>query len=62
MQIAPIKMGLLAIVILEIGALFFMLRVYNDFVSSPDSNYKNILVRQAKSGKQILNEANGINN
>ena len=62
MQIGPIKMGLLAIIILEIGVLFFMLRVYSNFVSAPDSYYKNILVRRAKNEKQIINESEGANN
>ncbi len=52
----PIKFGLLAVVVLEIGVLFFMLRVYDDFVSSPDSYYKNILVKQIKAEKQIIDE------
>lgn len=56
MQITPIKFGLLAIIVLQIGALFFMLRVYDDFVSSPDSYYKNILVQQSKAESQITNE------
>jgi len=55
-------MGLLAIIILEIGVLFFMLRVYSNFVSAPDSYYKNILVRRAKNEKQIINESEGANN
>ena len=62
MQTAPIKLGLLAVVILEIGSLFFLLRVYDDFVASPDSYYKNILVRQTKNEKQIIDENNGVNN
>ena len=53
---APIKLGLLAIIILEIGSLFFLLRVYDDFVSSPDSYYKNILVKQIKAESQIIDE------
>ncbi|OGZ41553.1 MAG: hypothetical protein A3B04_01195 [Candidatus Portnoybacteria bacterium RIFCSPLOWO2_02_FULL_39_11] len=62
MQRAPIKIGLLAVVILEIGSLFFLLHIYNDFVSSPDSYYKNILVRQNKALKQIINESDGATN
>lgn len=41
------KLGLLAVIVLEIGFLFFMLRVYNDFVSRPESYYQNILTGQA---------------
>lgn len=48
MNQSPVKMGLLAVIILEIGVLFFMLRVYNDFVSTPDNYYKNILTKQAQ--------------
>lgn len=59
---APIKFGLLAIIILEIGSLFFLLRVYDDFVSSPDSYYKNILVKQAEKEKQMVNEAYDLDN
>ena len=50
MQVAPIKLGLLAVIILEIGVLLFMLRVYDKFVSAPENYYQNILVKQ---GKQI---------
>ena len=52
MQIAPIKFGLVAVIILQIGALFFMLRVYDDFVSSPENYYKDILVKQPKADGQ----------
>ncbi len=62
MQIVPIKLGLLAVIILEIGSLFFLLHIYNDFVSSPDSYYKNILVRQAGTEKQIINEGDEASN
>lgn len=57
MQVAPLKFGLLAVIVLEIGALFFLLRVYDNFVSSPDSYYKNILVKQIKTESQIMEEA-----
>jgi len=56
MQIAPLKFGLLAVIVLEIGALFFLLRIYDDFVSSPESYYKNILVKQAEMEKSVSNE------
>ena len=58
MNKTPIKFGLLAVIVLQIGALFFMLRVYDDFVSSPDNYYKNVLVKQVKADKQSVDEAN----
>ena len=58
MNQSPVKLGLVAVVILEIGVLFFMLRVYDDFVSSPDNYYKNILVEQIEDEKEINNEVN----
>ncbi len=58
MNQSPIKFGLLAVIILEVGALFFMLRVYDDLVSSPDSYYKNILVQQSKAEDQLREEVN----
>lgn len=56
MNQSPIKLGLLAVIVLQIGVLFFMLRVYDDFVSSPESYYKNILVQQNKAESQIIDE------
>ena len=58
MNQSPVKLGLVAVVILEIGVLFFMLRVYDDFVSSPDNYYKNILVGQIEGEVEINNEIN----
>ncbi|HRY52471.1 MAG TPA: hypothetical protein P5089_01320 [Candidatus Portnoybacteria bacterium] len=58
MNQSPVKLGLVAVVILEIGVLFFMLRVYDDFVSSPDNYYKNILVGQIEDEGEINNESN----
>lgn len=56
MNQSPVKLGLVAVVILEIGVLFFMLRVYDDFVSSPDNYYKKILVGQIEGEGEINNE------
>jgi hypothetical protein len=56
MNQSPIKLGLLAVIILQIGVLFFMLRFYDDFVSSPDNYYKNILVRQTEEKEQLIND------
>lgn len=46
MNKTQVKLGLLVVAFLEIGALFFMLHVYNDFASASDNHYKNILVGQ----------------
>jgi len=38
-----IKWGFVAVIILEIGCIFYALKIYNKFVSNPDNYYKNIL-------------------
>lgn len=48
-------MGLMAVIVLEIGVLFLLLKIYDDFVSSPDNYYKNILVRQNKVKDRVIN-------
>lgn len=49
-----LKFGFLVVVIMEIGVIFYLLRVYNRFVSSPDNYYKNILTHRAE--KEYLAE------
>ncbi len=45
----PVKLGLVAVIAVEIIFVFYLLRVYDKFVSDPDNYYKNILVRQIKT-------------
>ena len=51
-----IKPTLLAVVVLEIMSLFFLLHIYDEFVSDPQ-NYTSVAVvsRQARKNKSNLN-------
>ena len=40
------RWGFLALVILQIISIFYLLRVYDNFVSNPENYYKNILTGQ----------------
>jgi len=40
------KWGFLALIILQITSIFYLLKVYDNFVSNSDNYYKNILTSQ----------------
>jgi len=48
-----IKWGLVCVAIFEIVSLFFLLHVYDKFVSNPDNYYKNALIIHAKQIEEI---------
>ncbi|TSC53407.1 MAG: hypothetical protein LiPW39_272 [Parcubacteria group bacterium LiPW_39] len=41
----PLKLGLLAVIILQIISIFYLLHFYNKFVSNPENYYKDFLTR-----------------
>lgn len=41
------KWGLAAVIILQIISVFYLLRIYNNFVSNPENYYKNVLYSSA---------------
>jgi hypothetical protein len=53
MQKQHIKLGFLAIAILEIISIFYMLNIYNKLVSNSENYYKNILVQQSAKEKTL---------
>ncbi len=49
------KWGLVAVIILQIISVFYLLRIYNNFVSNPENYYKNVLFSSAAE-KQMESE------
>ncbi len=43
--IKHIKLGLVCVIIFQIVSLFYLLHVYDKFVSNPDNYYKNCLTQ-----------------
>jgi len=47
--IKHIKLGLMCVIIFQIISLFYLLHVYNEFVSNPKNYYVNYLTQDVKN-------------
>lgn len=56
MERTPIKFGFVVIIALEIAGIFYFLHVYNNFVSSSENYYSNILSSQSKAQEQSIDQ------
>ena len=53
--IKNLKLGLACVAIFEIVSLFYLLNVYNKFVSNPDNYFKNYLTKYQQADEQLNN-------